>query len=377
MRYLSKIIVKDLLEKMVFLAGPRQVGKTTVALNLLGGTETHPGYFNWDSRIRRSVLLKEQLPPNQSLIVLDEIHKYRDWRRLVKGLYDTNKSHRQILVTGSARLDFYRKGGDSLQGRYHFLRLHPFTLPEVRGLIELENITINQLLEFGGFPEPLFAKSSRQWRRWQKERISRVLQEDILGVEQVRNLDQLDLLASILPERIGSPLSINNLAKDLSVAHATMEHWVSILENLYVCYRIPPFGVKRLQTMRKEKKLYLWDWSLCQEPGPKFENFVASHLLKYCHFQEDVEGHNMQLCFLRDKEKRELDFVVVKNKKPMFAVECKTGEGSLSSHVRYFSERTDIPIFYQVHLGTQDAEVSGSRARILPFEKFCRELNLI
>jgi uncharacterized protein len=376
LRYLDQHIIRDLKQKMVFLAGPRQVGKTTIALNLLGGDETHPGYFNWDSVAKRNLLLKEQLPSKQVLIVLDEIHKYRNWRNLIKGLYDTNKSQREFLVTGSARLDIYRKGGDSLQGRYHFWRLHPFTLPELRKTHGSE-ISIDQLLAFGGFPEPLFANSPTHWRRWQKERITRVMQEDVSGVEQVKNLDQLDLLASILPERVGSPLSINNLAKDLSVAHATMEHWVSILENLYVCYRIAPFGVKKLQTMRKEKKLYLWDWSLCGDPGSKFENFVASHLLKFCHYHEDANGHQMQLCFLRDKEQRELDFVVVKDRKPLFAVECKTGEGNLSKPIRYFSERTNIPAFYQVHLGTQDVEISGSKARILPFETFCRELSLI
>jgi uncharacterized protein len=166
------------------------------------------------------------------------------------------------------------------------------------------------------------------------------------------------------------------LSEDLEFNFRTIENWVSILEKVYFCYRILPYGSQKIRAVKKEKKVYLWDWSACEDSGSRFENFVAGHLLKYCHFIEDTQGDAMELRFLRDTDKREVDFVVLKNKKPIFAVECKSGERSLSPHIKYFKERTSIPKFYQVHLGTKDyAPESG--VRVLPFIKFCQEASLI
>lgn len=372
-RYLHTSIQEDLKEKMVFVGGPRQVGKTTMSFSFLkDGSENHPAYLNWDlPEVKRS-LIQGALPSEQSLIILDEIHKYKGWRNLVKGFYDKHKSKTSFLITGSARLDYYRRGGDSLQGRYHYYRLHPFSLLEMNPHPTHEDL--QTLLEFGGFPEPLFKTNARHWKRWQKERIARVTHEDLIDLETVKELSQLDLLVNILPERVGSILSIHNLKGDLSVAFETVDRWIRILENLYFCYRISPYGLSHLRTAKKEKKLYLWDWSLCQNAASRFENLVASHLLKYCHFLEDTEGDSMGLHFLRDAQKREIDFVVLKNKKPLFAVECKSGDRALSPYIRYFSQRTSIPLFYQVHLGKRDEEDKDYRARILPFERFSREL---
>ncbi|HMO52835.1 MAG TPA: AAA family ATPase [Kiritimatiellia bacterium] len=364
-RYIKTAIEADLREKMVFLGGPRQVGKTTLALSLLeNGSERHPAYMNWDDPAARKALLKGALPGDEPLIVLDEIHKYKGWRNLVKGFYDLNKSRRQFLVTGSARLDHYRRGGDSLQGRYHYHRLHPLSLYEISA--SPSSSDLDQLLRFGGFPEPFLKADMRRWKRWQRERQSRVIQEDLVNLEKVREVSQVDLLVSLLPERVGSPLSINNLRQELNVAFETVDHWITILENLYVCFRIAPFGLPRLRAAKKEKKVYMWDWSVCENPGSRLENLVASNLLKYCHRMEDREGDRMELCFIRDAEKREIDFVVVRNKKPVFAVECKTGDGNLGRNIAYFAERTGIPYFYQVHVGKKDLEYPRCRARVLP-----------
>lgn len=369
-RYLEEPVRQDLKEKMVFVGGPRQVGKTTVAFHLLGNAdESDPAYLNWDSSAVKRALLKGELPSDQDLIVLDEIHKYKGWRNLVKGFYDQHKSKRRFLITGSARLDYYRRGGDSLQGRYHYYRLHPLTLPELGP--KPTDQDLEQLLSFGGFPEPFLKANGRHYRRWQQERLSRVLQEDLIGLEQVKEVSQLDLLMHLLPTRVGSILSLNNLKQDLQVAFETVERWILILENIYYGYRIAPFGLPRLRTAKKEKKLYLWDWSQCETEGARFENLVASHLLKMCHFIQDSEGEEMQLQFLRDAQKREIDFVVLKNRKPVFAVECKTGESQLSPHIPYFAARSSIPKFYQVHLGKKDVEIAQHRARILPFIRFC------
>lgn len=359
---------------MVFVGGPRQVGKTTLALSLLGASadETHPAYFNWDDPRAAGRLRRLELPPGEALLVLDEIHKYARWRNLVKGIYDTEKSRRRIIVTGSARLDYYRKGGDSLANRYRYFRLHPFSLRELDPSPTKSDV--DALLRFGGFPEPLFQQDEREHRIWQRDRIARVVRDDLRDLEQVREISLVEQLVDLLPARVGSPLSIKSLREDLEVDHKTVERWLTILENLYLCFRVSPFGPAKVRAVKKERKLYLWDWSMTPEGGPRFENLVASQLLKYCHFLEDTEGHAMELRFLRDTDKRELDFVVLQNRKPLFAVECKSGERALSPAVRYFAERTSIPRFFQVHLG--DRHFETGRAAVLPFRTFCRQLSM-
>jgi predicted AAA+ superfamily ATPase len=371
----SPLIREDLGEKMVFLGGPRQVGKTTLALGLLGNAKaTHPAYLSWDDLSDRKLLLSGALPAEQPLLVFDEIHKYRQWRGLLKGIYDKQRESRKILVTGSARLDHYRKGGDSLQGRYHYHRLHPLSLHEIS--LNPSVSDLEQLLAFGGFPEPFLKANGRHWKRWQRERQSRVIQEDLISLEQIREVSQMELLASILPSRVGSPLSVNNLRQDLNVAFETADRYIRILENLYFCFRIPPHGLPKLRAAKKEQKLYMWDWSLCGNPAARLENLVASNLLKYCHHLEDTEGEAMSLRFLRDSVGREMDFIVTRGGKPIFAVECKTGDHDLSRNIPYFAARSNIPIFYQVHAGTKDVEIPGARARILPLTAFARILKI-
>jgi hypothetical protein len=177
-----------------------------------------------------------------------------------------------------------------------------------------------------------------------------------------------------LPSKVGSPLSIKSLREDLQVDHKTVERWLEILENMYVCFRIPPYGPPRVRAVKKERKLYLWDWSTVEGSSPRFENLVASQLLKYCHWVEDTEGHSMELRFLRDTDRREVDFVVLRNRKPLFAVECKSGEKSIGAAVHYFAERTPIPRFYQTHLGQRSFETG--KIRVLPFIRLCEELQL-
>jgi predicted AAA+ superfamily ATPase len=372
-RYLKKPVGLDLKERMVFIGGPRQVGKTTFALSFLSEpSEKHPAYLNWDNIKTRTSLLKGELPPHEEGLVLDEIHKFARWRNLVKGFYDTEKSERFFIITGSARLDYYRRGGDSLQGRYHYYRLHPFSLPELS--LPASAGDLEGLLKFGGFPEPFLKGEEKFWRRWQRERIRRVIYEDIRDLENVKEISLLELLAEELPRRVGAPLSIKNLKELFQVSHETVERWVKIFERMYYCFRLPPYGPPKVRAVKKEQKLYLWDWSLVPETGGKFENFIAGHLLKYCHFREDTEGYRMELRFLRDVDRREVDFVVLEEGRPLFAVECKTGEKNVNPALYYFKERTAIPRFYQVHLGEKDFEKNG--IRVLPFPAFCKELQL-
>jgi len=372
-RYLEKSIKDDMKSKMVFIGGPRQVGKTTFALTFLSDpTEKHPAYLNWDDINDRKALLKGELPPNEKCVILDEIHKFARWRNLIKGFYDKNRSEIEFIITGSARLDYYSKGGDSLQGRYHYHRLHPFSLMEINPNPTRDDL--DTLMNFGGFPEPCLKGEKRFWRRWQKERIQRVIYEDIRDLENIKEISLLELLAEELPNRIGSPLSVKKLKELLQVAHETAERWLKIFERMYYCFRIAPYGPPRIRAVKKEQKLYLWDWSVIHDSGPRFENFIASQLLKYCHFMEDTEGYPIELRFLRDTDKRETDFVVLKQGRPLFAVECKSGEKNVNPALFYFMERTPIPKFYQVHTGSKDYEKKG--IRVLPAHKFCKELLL-
>lgn len=374
-RYLRTALSKVLSDrKMAFIGGPRQVGKTTLALGFLGtrATAKHPAYFNWDDPRAAARLRRVELPAGEPVLVLDEIHKYARWRGLVKGIYDVEKSERKIVVTGSARLDYYRKGGDSLVGRYRYFRLHPFSLPELGPRASAADLAA--LLRFGGFPEPFLRQNAAEHRIWQRDRLSRVLREDLRDLEHVREVSLVEQLVDLLPQRVGSPLSVANLAGDLQVDHKTVERWLQILENLYVCFRAAPLGFSRIRAVKKERKLYLWDWSAIPEPGPRFENLVACQLLKYCHFVEDTQGHRMELRFLRDTSRREVDFVVLRDERPLFAVECKVSGKQADPALGYFAERVGVPRFYQTHLGDEHHE--RGRVTVIPFARLCQEWEL-
>jgi predicted AAA+ superfamily ATPase len=364
-RTLASYIQKDLKRKMVLIGGPRQVGKTTLSKSFI---KQKKQYLSWDDLNDRAIIKTHQINPELGMVVLDEIHKYSRWRTLIKGLFDKYRDVLSILVTGSARLDHFRKGGDSLVGRYHYYRLHPFSLGEVDKKFKRE--TTQNLFKFSGFPEPYTQKSENDYRRWQRERLSRVVYQDVSDLGTIKELSQIELLVDLLPSRVGSVLSIKSLQEDLEVSPNTVSRWIEVLELVYYCYRILPYGPPKIRAVKKANKLYLWDWAQVDDVGARFENFVAGQLLKYCHFLEDTEGHKMELRYLRDVDLREIDFVVIKNKKPLFAVECKTGEKNISKSIYYYRDRTDIPKFYQVHLGDKDY-VDGN-IRVLPFEKFCQ-----
>lgn len=359
-RYLQKQVEQDLKKKMVFVGGPRQVGKTTMALKILGPhTE---GYLNWDAAEHREKILKREFP-NTPLWVFDEIHKYRSWRNTLKGLYDIHKTNRQILVTGSARLDLYRRGGDSLQGRYHYLRLHPLSAAELKINSAVDFLT---LLKLGGFPEPFFSQTEIEAKRWSQEYRSRLIQDDLANLERVHDFGNLELLMLRLPELVGSPLSINALREDLQVSHKTVANWLTILERLYAIFRLSPFGAPKIRAVKKEQKHYHYDWSLINDDSFRFENLVANHLLKWVHFQQDSEGRLLELGYFRDIDGREVDFIVVENRKPVMAIECKWNDTEISKGLRYFKERFPRCEAWQISaIGKKDF-VSGEDIRLSP-----------
>lgn len=382
-RYLNPFIEKDLDRKMVFLGGPRQVGKTTLARTLSTMKDPHAAYLNWDDAEDRRSIRALRFPADSNWLVLDEVHKFAGWRNHIKGLFDKHRERYRILVTGSARLDFYRRGGDSLLGRYHSYRLHPFSVSEVAIPDHTNGAQLNTtpfqelkfppltkeiveahdaLITFGGFPEPFLERDPTTHRRWHLDRRERLLEQDIRDVEALRDLNKVEILMDLLPSKVGGLFSLNSLREDLGVTHHTLAHWVDILERFYVHFRLRPFHSRLIHSLRKEPKLYLWDWSEAPEGGARVENFIASHLLKFVHFLRDVEGHKTELFFLRDLEQREADFLVTIDQRPWFAVEVKSSEAHGSKSLKYFGSRLKIPFLYQVSAQeTSDVIENGVR----------------
>lgn len=347
-RYLTPQIRRDLSKKMVFVAGARQVGKTTLARSLPGAST---GHLNWDDPEHRQRILKRELPPG-NLWIFDEIHKHRSWRSYLKGLYDTRSPKQRILVTGSARLDLYRYGGDSLQGRYHLLRLHPLSAREL-GIGKQADLL--DLLKLSGFPEPFFSGSETEARRWSREYRNLLIREEIASLERVLDLGTLELLALRLPELVGSPLSVNAIREDLQVSHKTVANWLVILERLYAIFRLPPFGSPRLRAVKKSQKHYHLDWSVVPEDAGRFENLVAAHLLKWIHHEQDVRGRDLELRYFRDTDGREVDFVVAERRKPTLFVECKWGDQNVDKGLRYLCNHFPETAAWQISaVGTND-----------------------
>ncbi len=388
-RYLESFIAADLSRKMVFLGGPRQVGKTTLGQLVDAHKALSPAlYLNWDRREDRQAIVAGKFAGSPRLIIFDELHKYRPWKNYIKGLYDTERDRYKFLVTGSTRLDVYRRGEDSLLGRYHYYRLHPFSVAELlrqvfkskpgQAIVVPESKSsatalLADLLQWGGFPESLLARDDRFTRRWHAERLDRIIKNDIRDLESVRDLSGLQVLSELLPAKVGSLLSLNSLRGDLEVAHATVTLWVDILERFYYHFRIYPYQNTTIRSLRKEPKVYLWDWSLLENQSAKLENIVASHLLKLVHFLADAHGYKTELYFLRDREGREVDFLVTHNRRPWFAVEVKNTDETVSPHLLYFKERLKIPHLYQV-VQTPDVDFTQHSVRVISVDTFLSAL---
>lgn len=349
-RYISNYIQKDVLahHKMAFVSGPRQVGKTTLAKSML---TTPTNYYTWDDETFRKAWSKSPLEAVSSRgdgpIVLDEIHKDRQWKGRIKGLFDMRGEELPIIVTGSARLDIFRRGGDSLMGRYIPYRLHPLTVAETEHPVGPDDIFEDRapqnrwsdLLSLGGFPEPFFGGSLAKAKRWSRLRLERLIQEDVRDLRAVRDLQALRVIVDLLPERVGSPLSINGLREDAGVAYASAYEWLQMLEQLYHCLTIKPYAGKLSRTLKSEAKLYLFDIMAVKDPAARLENLAALHLLKACQFWTDSAQGDFELRYLRDKEKREVDFCILNDGKPWMLVECKTSETTIAPSLGYFAER--------------------------------------
>jgi predicted AAA+ superfamily ATPase len=309
-------------------------------------------------------------------------------------VYDLHRREHAILVTGSARLDVYGRGGDSLQGRYFLHRLHPFTFSELSAVPFADDVerivslgrnappgadgTLAELLRFGGFPEPLLAGSERRAARWRQGYGERLIRGDIRDLENLRDLDRVEMLYERLPALVGSVLSINALREDLEVAFDTVKSWLSVLERLYASFRVPPFGVPRIKAVKKEQKLYLWDWARVDDAAARFENLVLLHLLRLVHWLIDEHGERAELRYFRTTAGHEVDAVILRKGKPWVAVEVKSDDRPLDAGLVYLLQRVRIPYAFQVVLhGRVDArgpDINGCRVRRVPATRFLASL---
>ena len=357
------------LRQMLFLSGPRQVGKTTLARVLIKNTEGY--YFNWDQLDDRQKILSgssaiaekvglDQLRADQPLIAFDELHKYTHWKNWLKGFFDHYENKVHILVTGSARMDIFRKGGDSLMGRYFHYRMHPLSLREVsHPLLDTTSILqtpfhpekehLTQLLDFGGFPEPYSRANKAFSNRWQKLRQQQLIYEDIRDLSHIQEVAQLEVLALLIRKQAGQTCKYSSLAQQIRVSIDTIRRWLDTLESFYYCYRLRPWHHNIATSLRKEPKLYLWDWSQIKDTGAKNENMIASHLLKAVHWWNDLGLGDFELFYLRTKDQKEVDFLVVQDSKPWFLVEVKTSSRqAISKHLHWFQQKTKAKHAFQV-----------------------------
>ena len=380
-RYLQDSVTGDALTdmKMAFISGPRQVGKTYLAKRCLVSSAN---YFNWDATEFKHVWIRSPLKAIQGVdsgpVVFDELHKYPHWKSSLKGLYDQVGEQVPMIVTGSARLDLYKKGADSLLGRYIPYRLHPFSVAEQpENPVNPDRLEpgpvsypLDALIACSGFPEPLLGGSEKKAHRWSRLRLEQLVREDIRDFKNIRNLELIKLLVELLPARVGSPLSINSLREDLRVAYATVRDWMLVLQNLYICFRVPPYSRDIARSLSRESKYYLFDWLPITGRGALLENIVAVHLLKTCHFWTDLAYGHFDLRYIRTKQKEEVDFCVVRDKKPWLLVECKSQSTELSRTLKKFSAMFPAAFAFQLTSAPVDRIVPGTKIRMINVERF-------
>ena len=349
--------------QMVFMSGPRQVGKTTTARKIADF------YLDWDNRSHQEIILKGPeavaehcglhiASESPAIILFDELHKFPHWKNFLKGLFDTYENRCRIIATGSARMDIYRRGGDSLMGRYFPYRLHPFTIAEllhpeiseelISPATEPNEQQWEALLKHGGFPEPFIKQSNRFSTRWRTLRNERLFKEDLKDLTRIQEFALLEILGQILAKRSGEQLVFSNLASSIQVAPNTLKAWVNTLASTYYGFLVRPWFRNVTKALRKEPKWYLRDWSGIQDPGAKAETFAACHLLKAVELWTDLGLGQFELRYLRDKQKREVDFLVVRDDQPWFLIEVKQSSTTLSPALKHFQQQTGAAHAFQI-----------------------------
>ncbi|HSP43825.1 MAG TPA: AAA family ATPase [Luteolibacter sp.] len=351
--------------QMAFVSGPRQVGKTTTCSNRSGV------YLNWDNTDDREILLGgpgrlaahlglDQLSEQVPVALFDELHKHPRGKQLLKGFFDTYGDQMRVIVTGSSRLDTYRRVGDSLMGRYFLYHMHPFSVAEtlttelpdaqraVRPPRRPDEEAFAALWNHGGYPEPFLKRDARFSRRWQSLRRQQLLREDVRDLTQIQHLDQLEMLVKLLDVRSGHQIIYSNLARDIQVGVETVKRWCEALGSLNHGFQLKPWFANVSRSLRKEPKWFLRDWAGIDDRGDRAETFIACHLLKAVEGWNDLGLGNFRLAYLRDKEKREVDFIVIRDGDPWFLAEVKHSRESIGESLGHFQRQTKAPFAFQI-----------------------------
>jgi uncharacterized protein len=356
-RYLENSIRKDLFKKMILLTGPRQVGKTTLSRNL---QQEQPNsiYLNYDTPADRAIMLAQTWPQRAPLLILDEIHKMPNWKAWLKGVFDGRANndgiHQKILVTGSARMDTFRQSGESLAGRYYSWRLHPISVREWREQTTASPAqALTHLLERGGFPEPALAESDDDAQRWRRAYFSDLIREDVLEFSRLHEVNAMRLFAQILQQRVGSPLSIASIARDMAVAPKTLTRYLEILEALYIVFIVRPWSRNITRATLMQPKVYFFDTGLVKgDAGVRFENLTACHLLKHVHWQQDALGKQTDLHYIRTKDGAEVDFALsdANGENPVLThlIECKLSDAKPHTALKRFALEQPNAVAVQV-----------------------------
>jgi len=359
-RYLVKPVRADLGRKLVFLVGPRQVGKTTLAKALMAHY-SRAQYLNWDVPADSRIILGQTWSPRARLVVLDEVHKMRGWKAYLKGVWDGRAEGQAVLVTGSARMDTFRQSGESLAGRYFTLRLHPVSVREwcATSAAKPED-ALDRLLERGGFPEPLLAKDAGAADRWRRQYLEDLIREDVVEFSRIHEVRAMRLFVEMLRERVGSPLSLASIARDLQVSPTTLAKYLDILEALYVVFTVRPYHRNIARAVLKAPKVYFFDTGLVAgDEGARFENACAAMLLKHAHYLQDVEGRAVTLHYIRDKEGNEVDLVLCRNNAPVLLAECRHSDTAVSRFMAGLAARYPKAQAFQVVRELRQEEKRG------------------
>lgn len=358
-RYLNELVANDLRKKMVFITGPRQVGKTFFSKSIQKAFKK-PVYLNHDDISDIKIIHKRAWPLNADLVILDEIHKMKGWKIFLKGTFDTRPALQSFLVTGSARLETFRQTGDSLAGRYFLYRLNPLSVKELAKTMPPYE-ALSALNRLGGFPEPFLSGSDQEASRWRRQYYTDLVREDILDFGRITEIRAIRLLLEMLRKRVGSPLSYTSLATDLQVAPNTIRKYIEILESLHIVFAIRPFHKNIARSLLKEPKIYFYDSGYVEgDEGVRLENTVAVSLLKHTQYLQDAEGKDISLHYIRTKDGKELDFSLAEKGALTHFIEVKLSDETLSRNLLYFKNRhPGVKAVQLVHNTRNDQERDG------------------